>query len=420
MSRSLKIESKLIPKVKMAVKRNCFPSQRALAIELGLAISTVGNFLRGNPVDYLNFVEISEKLGLDWQEIAAEPEDNLDLTQSKHSSPPAFYVERPPIEADCYQTIRQSGALLRIKGSQQMGKTRLMHRVLDYARDQGGETVTLSFELADHAVFLDLEKFSQWFCVAVGKKLGLPNQLADYWEDMLASNYNTTSYFQDYLLTKITRPLVLALDKVDLVFEHEEIATDFCRLLRNWHDQAKRGDRYSEIWQKLRLVIVHATEIYGSLDINASPLAGVGVVVALPEFNPEQLQNLAQQHGLTLGTAEVEQLMNLVGGHPYLLQLALEQIKHQNLTLTQLVLEAPTEAGIYSSHLRQQLGNLQQHPELAKSFREVVTQENPVELKPVVAFKLQSMGLVKLEGNAAKARCELYRKYFPSRLSDEE
>ena len=35
----------------------------------------------------------------------------------------AFYVERPPIEADCYETILQPGALIRIKAPRQMGKT---------------------------------------------------------------------------------------------------------------------------------------------------------------------------------------------------------------------------------------------------------------------------------------------------------
>ncbi|NET61566.1 MAG: hypothetical protein F6K47_37235, partial [Symploca sp. SIO2E6] len=110
----------------------------------------------------------------------------------------------------------------------------------------------------------------------------------------------------------------------------------------------------------------------------------------------------------------------LVGGHPYLLQLTVEQMKHQGITLNQLLEEAATEAGIYSNHLRQHLGNLEQHPELARGFREVVTKEHPVKLKPVLAFKLQSMGLIELTGDTATPRCQLYRKYFCDRLSREE
>ncbi|NEP11688.1 MAG: hypothetical protein F6K14_16040 [Symploca sp. SIO2C1] len=349
---------------------------------------------------------------------APDESKSISDNNSEQTNDNTIYVERPLIEANCYQKIVQSGALLRLKGPPQMGKTRLMHRVLDYARKQDCETVTLSFALADRDVFQDFNKFCKWFCVAVGKRLGLRNKLASYWDDRLTSSKdNTNGYFQDYLLTETTQPLVLALDNVDLVFEHEEIAIDFCQLLRYWHDRAKRSAHDSKIWQKLRLVIVHDTDLYGSLDINSSPLASVGVPITLPEFNAEQLQDLAQQHGLILDTAEVEQLMSLVGGHPYLLQLAFEQIKSQGVTLSQLLQVAHTEAGIYSNHLRQHLGNLKKDKKLKRAFRKVVTKEHPVELESVLGFKLKSMGLVKMEKNVAKPRCELYRKYFGSRWS---
>ena len=63
------------------------------------------------------------------------------------------------------------------------------------------------------------------------------------------------------------------------------IADDFCRLLRGWYDMARRGSRIGAIWQKLRLVVVHSTEVYSSLDINSSPLAGIGLEIELPEFS---------------------------------------------------------------------------------------------------------------------------------------
>ena len=70
MSRSLRVAPKYIEKVKSALKRNSFPSQKAFATEVGMSRATASKFLNGKPVDYLNFVEISEKLGLDWQAIA--------------------------------------------------------------------------------------------------------------------------------------------------------------------------------------------------------------------------------------------------------------------------------------------------------------------------------------------------------------
>lgn len=78
MSRSLRVAPEYVQKVKSALKRNRYPSQKAFAEDVGLSESTVKNFLNGKPVDYLNFVELSEKLGYDWQEIAdLEESDNL-------------------------------------------------------------------------------------------------------------------------------------------------------------------------------------------------------------------------------------------------------------------------------------------------------------------------------------------------------
>ena len=69
MSRSIQVAPKWIPEMKLALKRKGFPSQSAFARELGLARATVTKFFTGKPISYLNFVEISEKLGFDWQEI---------------------------------------------------------------------------------------------------------------------------------------------------------------------------------------------------------------------------------------------------------------------------------------------------------------------------------------------------------------
>ena len=69
MSRSLKVAKEYLEKVKFALLRNSFPSQRALAIDLGMALSTVSRFCTGKPVDYSTFVDISDTLGLEWKDI---------------------------------------------------------------------------------------------------------------------------------------------------------------------------------------------------------------------------------------------------------------------------------------------------------------------------------------------------------------
>ncbi|MDX2211662.1 MAG: AAA-like domain-containing protein [Oculatellaceae cyanobacterium bins.114] len=322
-----------------------------------------------------------------------------------------FYIDRPPVEMHGYETIVKPGALIRIKAPRQMGKTSLMSRILAYADQQGCLTVPLSFQLADTAIFSELDKFLRWFCSSIGRRLRLPNRITDYWDDIFGSKDNCTTYFEEYILTQTQAPIVLGLDEVDCVFQHPEIATDFFGLLRAWHEDAKTRN----LWKKLRLIVVHSTEIYIPLNINQSPF-NVGLPIELSEFTLEQVYNLAQRHGLTWNLSHVTQLMNMVGGHPYLVRVALYQVARQELTFEQLLLTAPTEAGPYSDHLRRHLWNLEQNPGMAAAMKQTVASTKPVRLDSVQAFQLHSMGLVHLQNNEVVPRCDLYRHYFRDRL----
>ncbi|HBB34630.1 MAG TPA: molecular chaperone Tir [Cyanobacteria bacterium UBA8803] len=338
----------------------------------------------------------------------AEPE----LPRGQVELASAFYIERPSIDDRCYEAIAKPGALIRIKAPRQMGKTSLMARILQRATQQGCVAVPLSFQLADSKVFADLERFLQWFCAVVSLELQLPDRLTDYWNGIFGSKVSCKSYFERYLLASTATPLVLGLDEVDRVFQYPELAADFFGLLRAWHEEAKNR----EIWRKLRLVVVHSTEAYIPMDINQSPF-NVGLPVELLEFQSEQVLDLAHRHGLAWGATEVEQLMAMVGGHPYLVRLGLYHIARKEITLAQLLTAAPTDAGLYGDHLRRHLWILSQHPELAAAMKKVVGAAGAVQLESMQGFKLNSMGLVRLQGNEVKPRCDLYRQYFRIRLA---
>ena len=112
--------------------------------------------------------------------------------------------------------------------------------------------------------------------------------------------------------------------------------------------------------------------------------------------------------------------MKLVGGNPYLTQLALFHLSQQQVTLTQLRERLTTSESIFDSHLRQQLGYLEQHPELKDAMRKVVQSPDGVELHPTQAFKLQGVGLIRFQNQLAIASCELYQNYFTQVLSHVE
>ncbi|MEB3177706.1 MAG: AAA-like domain-containing protein, partial [Nostocaceae cyanobacterium] len=245
----------------------------------------------------------------------------------------------------------------------------------------------------------------------VTRSLELPNQLGEHWDDIFGANYNCTDYFENYLLANIDCPLVLALDEVDRVFNYPEIANDFFGLIRCWHEKAKYGDIHSRVWQKLRLVVVHSTEVYIPLNLNQS-LFNTGLVVNLPEFTAEQVLSLASRYQLDWTYQQVEKLMGLIGGNPYLVQLGLHHISSEYMTLEELLETAVAETGIYQNYLQRLLWQLQKYPELMGSLTQVVMSETPVELGLVEGFKLHSLGLVRRQNQGWMPYCNLYRQYF--------
>ncbi|NES18531.1 MAG: molecular chaperone Tir, partial [Symploca sp. SIO3E6] len=324
-----------------------------------------------------------------------------------------LYVERPPVEQSCYEALLRPGALIRIKAPTLMGKTLLISKVLDKVARQGYQTVYLNLHLANHSDLTNLNSLLKWFGLWVSESLGLPNRLADYWYEGLSNGKMAcTNYFERYLLRKFDTPMVLCLDEVDRLFPYRDVASEFLGMLRAWHEKAKMG----KILQRLRLVVVHSTEVYIPLNVNESPF-NVGVPIELPEFTQEQIRELAQRYELDCTASEMEQLQGLVGGHPYLVGECFNHLKFNGRgSLEKVLQDAATEAGIYRNHLRHLWQMLQHHPALADALKEVVEANCSIRLESLAAYKLHSMGLVHLQGNEVTLRCQLYREYFQERL----
>ena len=319
-----------------------------------------------------------------------------------------LYLERSRVESLCYNAIATVGSLIRIKAPKLMGKTSLMARIIEQGKLANYRTAYLDLSSVERGIITNLDKLLRWLCLMITRQLNLKNRVDDYWDtEILGSNDNGTVYFEEYLLAEIESPLVLALDNVDRVFPYSEVVEDFLGMLRSWHEKGKIFPR----WKQLRLVMAHSTECYISLDMNQSPF-NAGIPIELLEFNRKQLEELVRLHKLNWNNSQVQALMEMVGGHPYLLRLALYEVSSGQLTLKQLLREAPTEAGIYSNHLRGNLETLQQVPELSQAFKKVVTSLEPVELDSMQIYKLHSMGLVKQKYNQVMPRCNLYREYY--------
>lgn len=322
-----------------------------------------------------------------------------------------FYVQRTPIEELTCTAISTPGSLIRLKSPTRMGKTSMMVRVLAHARQLGYSTVSLNLQQVNRASLTDLDSFLRWFCLMLSHQLKLKSKLGDYWDDFLGSKTNCTIYLEDYLQAYQNSPLVIALDRVDELFLYPIIAAEFFAMLRYWHEKAAYGDLESDLWKNLRLILVYSTEEYLPLKTNHSPF-NVGFVYKLPCFTPFQVKDLAERHQLDLSLKQIEQFMQLVAGHPYLVRLGFYHLAQQTVTWEELIQTAATDAGIYHNHLQQLLARLQEEPNLAAAYQQVLKANKPLELEQPLAFKLHCLGLVNLLDSAVVSSCQLYTNYF--------
>ena len=113
----------------------------------------------------------------------------------------------------------------------------------------------------------------------------------------------------------------------------------------------------------------------------------MGVPIELPEFTPQEVQTLAQKYGLDWEMAQVNQLMALVGGHPFLVRQACEYLQiYSDVTLEALLETADTEAGIYANYLRRYWEILQRHQESLQALQTMILLVKIAALRLLVAF----------------------------------
>ena len=145
---------------------------------------------------------------------------NLEIPDGQVPLNSDFYIERPPNEERGYNEILSPGAFITIKSPMNMGKTSLMTRILAQARAQNYQTVTLNLQLAEASVLSDLAKFLRWLMANITLQLGIKSELDRYWDEDLGTKISCTNYLQNYILSQISEPLVLALDEVNHLFEY--------------------------------------------------------------------------------------------------------------------------------------------------------------------------------------------------------
>ena len=321
-----------------------------------------------------------------------------------------FYVTRTA-DAVALETIQHQGVTITIKGPRQMGKSSLLIRIMNAARELEKRVIFLDFQFFDKAALSDADLFYRRFCQWLSIKLRLADRTEQWWQDfgLMGNPLTCTYYLQDYLLAKLNSPILLAMDEVESMFG-TPFRTDFFGMLRGWHNS-----RATEpIWKQLDLALVTSTEPYQFIeDLNQSPF-NVGQVLELKDFSLEKVVTLNQRHNNPFSNKQLDQLMDLLHGHPYLVRRALYLVASGRISVEELFQRSAEEQGPFGDHLRYHLSRVYDHKTLVNGLLQVFRTETCPNER--IFFRLRGAGLIRREGRKVVPRCQLYKAYFQEHL----
>jgi DNA-binding SARP family transcriptional activator len=358
-----------------------------------------------------------------------------------------FYVERAT-DAGFRRAILRQDSIVLVKGPRQVGKTSLLARGLQEAREAGARVVLTDFQKLTAAELESAETLFVSLAAAIAEELELDFSVKALWNPERAWSANFERFLRREvlgapaksggveewrsgrndaepsgssssarpLLHSSTPALVWGLDEVDRLFAHP-FASEVFGLFRSWHNE--RALRPVVPWRQLTLAITYATEAHLFItDLNQSPF-NVGTRLELEDFTLEQVADLNRRYGPYAGAgcpplkdeAEVERYFRLVGGHPYLVRCGLHRMVGDGVGLEAIEAEATLDRGPFGEHLRRLRHSLSQDPELLAALREAL--ERGACPTDESFYRLRSAGVLLGDTAAAvRPRCQLYRLYL--------
>ena len=230
-----------------------------------------------------------------------------------------FYIERNADET-LKNEFSSNGRTITICAARQTGKTSLLFRGMEHAKEKKFSTVYLNAQTIDKEHLVSMDKLLRNFAEYVIVELGLDLEKIDrFWpkSPYLTPQQKISYFFQNYILVQDDKPIIIGLDEIDKLFE-TDYYSDFFALIRSWHDNRARDKR----WNKLTIAMVISTEPYLLIANYQSPF-NVGKTIYLEDFNCDQVIKLNHLHSSPINPADISSLMDLIGGHPYLIRQAL-------------------------------------------------------------------------------------------------
>jgi DNA-binding winged helix-turn-helix (wHTH) protein len=322
-----------------------------------------------------------------------------------------LYIRRST-DDEFLTAIGRRDSIVLVKGARQVGKSSLLARGLQQAREAGAVVVLTDFQHFTIDAFASLDKLLLTLAELIADRLELSVRPNQTWNSFIGPSSNFERYLRREVLAHIEAPLVWGLDEVDRIFNCS-YASEMFGLFRSWHNL--RALDPTGPWPHLTLALAYATEAHLFItDLNQSPF-NVGTRLKLDDFVLAQVAELNLRYRSPLDDHGVASYYELVGGHPYLVQRGLFEMTNHGLGLKAIEERADHDEGIFGDHLQRLLLSLERDPGLSAAVRSIL-QRQP-DMTTADFYRLRSAGVITGDApRGAGLRCELYARYLKKRL----
>jgi hypothetical protein len=319
------------------------------------------------------------------------------------------------VDAELHAAIARRDSIVLVKGARQMGKTSLLARGLQRAREAGARVVVTDFQTLGDEHFESAERLLAALADALADQLDLDVTPGDAFDTRRGPSFGFKRFVQREALGRDPRPLVWGLDEVDRVFAYP-YSSEVFGLFRSWHN-ARAFDPGGP-WNRLTLAIAYATEAHLFIrDPNQSPF-NVGTRLALADFTRGQVADLNGRYGSPLsGDGELDRFYALLGGHPYMVRRALHHMATRGAGVDALEAEADSDDGPLGDHLRHLLLSIRRDAGLVEAVRAMLAGHGGAADEGF--YLLRSLGAVSGETpREMRPRCALYERYLRRRCAE--
>ena len=342
-----------------------------------------------------------------------QPADVLEPVGGAMPLDSSFYVTRPA-DGQFRDAVARRDSIVLVKGPRQVGKTSLLARGLQAAREAGARVVHTDFQELNSEHLISADTLLRALATALADNLELDASPGESWDPERGPNMNMSRFLRKEVLGAGDELVVWGLDEVDRLFGRD-FGSEVFGLFRAWHN--RRALEPAGPWSRLTLALAYATEAHLFItDLNQSPF-NVGTRLTLEDFTDDQVTDLNTRYGSPLRTsAERSRFWDLVGGHPFLVRRGLDEMVTNGLDVAALEARAASDDGAFAGHMERLLVSLSRDASLTDAVQGLL--RGGVCQTQADFFRLRSAGV--LAGTTpqdARFRCRLYADFLSRHLT---